>query len=37
METGTSRLRNGKTEIGKGEPKYVNGAGKGNHARSRTK
>jgi hypothetical protein len=28
METGTSRPRNGKTEIGKGEPKYVNGAGK---------
>jgi hypothetical protein len=25
LETGTSRSRNGKTEIGKGEPKYVNG------------
>jgi hypothetical protein len=28
METRTSRLRNGKTEIGKGELKYVNGARK---------
>jgi hypothetical protein len=28
LETGTGRPRNGKTEIGKGEPKYVNGARK---------
>jgi hypothetical protein len=28
LETGTGRPRNGKIEIGKGEPKYVNGAGK---------